>query len=139
MCLNIHPADRTVLVRTQPLVHAFHMEKVHTWQAPAIRVHLEYRQADGTFLVLMAGRWPICMAVCVALYDRARGAPPAPRSALRLLRLGRVHHRRQSRRPHERRLDGYVKVGRRRVHLHIMMHMVVDMLPVTGKNTNSII
>lgn len=40
---------------------------------------------------------------------------------------------------HERRLDGYVKVGRRRVHLHIMMHMVVDMLPVTGKNTNPII
>ena len=35
---------------------------------------------------------------------------------------------------HKRWLNRYVEVRRRGMHLHVMMHVMVDMLPVTGKN-----
>lgn len=48
MVFYVYPANRTALVRREPLIHAFHMEEMHAGQPPANVTTTGRRLDDGT-------------------------------------------------------------------------------------------
>lgn len=96
MGLDIDTTYWAVFVGAEPLVHALHVEQVHTWQSPAVGIDFEDRETDGALLVLVVRRGPcVRVSVRVAVDDGPRCAARRPPRAPP--RLRRAHHGRRER------------------------------------------
>ena len=70
--LDVHPADGTPLVLSQPLVDALHMEEVHARQPSHVLLRLELREADGALVRLLFLLLSLTSCGCLPLGELVR-------------------------------------------------------------------